>query len=175
MASTYGLISSVTVGSGGAANITFSSIPQSYTDLLIKVSGRSTRTGTTSGDSFTIAFNGVGGTSYSDIALRGSGSAVTSYQDVSQSGADLGRVPAAGQTASTFGNSEIYIPNYAGSTIKSISTDTVTENNATEAYQTLLGGFFSNTGAITSIVIAPSGSNTWAEYSTAYLYGIYNG
>lgn len=174
MANTYTLISSVTVGSGGAANITFSSIPQTYTDLLVKVSGRSSRTGTTSGDSFSIAFNGVGGTSYSDIAVRGSGSAAISYSDVSAAFADLGRIPAAGQTASTFGNCEVYIPNYTSSNNKSISVDTVTENNATEAYQTLLAGLFSNTGAITSIVIAPSGSNTFVQYSTAYLYGISN-
>ena len=168
------LISSVTVGSGGAPSMAFNSIPQTYTDLLIAVSGRSTRTGTTSGDSFSIQFNGVGGTSYSDIAVRGSGSAAISYSDVSQAVIDLGRVPAANQTASTFGNSEFYIPNYTGSTFKSISVDTVSENNATEAYQTLLSGLFSDTGAITSIVIAPSGSNTFVEYSTAYLYGISN-
>jgi hypothetical protein len=40
MANTYTLISSVTVGSGGAANIEFTSIPQTYTDLLYKISGR---------------------------------------------------------------------------------------------------------------------------------------
>jgi hypothetical protein len=171
---TYTLISSVTVGSGGASSIDFTSIPSTYTDLLVKVSGRSSRTGTTSGDSFSITFNGVGGTSYSDIAVRGSGSAAISYSDVSAASADLGRIPAAGQTASTFGNCEIYIPNYTTSNYKSISVDTVTENNATEAYQTLLAGLFSNTGAITSITIATSVLGAWTQYSTAYLYGISN-
>ena len=36
-------IQTVTVGSGGAANITFSNIPQTYTDLVIKISARSNR------------------------------------------------------------------------------------------------------------------------------------
>ena len=40
MATTYTLISSVTVGSGGAASIEFTSIPADYTDLLLKVSMR---------------------------------------------------------------------------------------------------------------------------------------
>ena len=40
MATTYKAISTVTVGSGGAASITFSSIPATYTDLVLKISGR---------------------------------------------------------------------------------------------------------------------------------------
>lgn len=173
MTANYVLLEKITVGAAGASSVTFSGIPQTgYTDLVVKVSGRSSRTGTSSGDSFSIAFNGVGGTSYSDLALRGSGSAATSYSDISQPAADLGRVPAAGQTASTFGNGEVYIPNYTGSTNKSISVDTVSENNAIEAYQTLSAGLFSNTAAITSINIAASNLGSWAQYSTFYLYGV---
>jgi hypothetical protein len=36
MATTYEIIASVTVGSGGAANIEFTSIPATYTDLVLK-------------------------------------------------------------------------------------------------------------------------------------------
>ena len=43
MATTYTLISSVTVGSGGAASIEFTSIPSTYTDLVLKLSARSSR------------------------------------------------------------------------------------------------------------------------------------
>jgi len=173
MPANYTLLEKITVGAAGTSAVTFTNIPQTgYTDLVVKVSGRSSRTGTSSGDSFSIAFNGVGGTSYSDIGLRGSGSAVISYSDTSQPVADLGRVPAANQTASTFGNSEVYIPNYTGSTFKSIFVDTVSENNATEAYQTLLAGLFSNTAAITSINIATSGLGSWVQNSTFYLYGV---
>ena len=42
MPDTFSKITTVTVGSGGAANITFSSIPQVYTDLCIKISARTT-------------------------------------------------------------------------------------------------------------------------------------
>ena len=41
MANTYTLISSVTVGSGGASSIDFTSIPATYTDLCLVWSGRS--------------------------------------------------------------------------------------------------------------------------------------
>ena len=172
MADTFTKISTVTVGAGGAATMGFTAIPQTFTDLCLKISGRSSRTGTTSGDSFSIAFNGVGGTSYSDTVLRGSGSAASSYFDVSASSIDLGRTSAAGQTANTFGNCEVYIPNYAGSNNKSIINDSVSENNATEAYQSLVDGLFSNTGAITSISVATSALGSWVQYSTATLYGI---
>ena len=40
MADTYTLISSVTVGAGGASSIDFTSIPATYTDLLVKFSLR---------------------------------------------------------------------------------------------------------------------------------------
>ena len=41
MANTYELIASSTVGAGGASSIDFNSIPNTYTDLLVKLSGRS--------------------------------------------------------------------------------------------------------------------------------------
>jgi len=58
MATTYTLISSVTVGSGGAATMTFSSIPQTYTDLLVRVSARNT---STSGSGLNMRFNSTEG------------------------------------------------------------------------------------------------------------------
>ena len=45
MATTYSLISSVTVGSGSAATIGFTSIPATYTDLLLSYSARIDQTG----------------------------------------------------------------------------------------------------------------------------------
>jgi hypothetical protein len=78
-----------------------------------------------------------------------------------------------GATASTFGNGEVYIPNYAGSTNKSMSADGVSENNGTEAYTDLIANLWSNTSAITSILLYPD-SGTWQQYSTATLYGIKN-
>ena len=45
MANTFQLISSTTVGAGGASSIDFTSIPSTYTDLVIKWSGRLTSTG----------------------------------------------------------------------------------------------------------------------------------
>jgi hypothetical protein len=145
-----------------AASVVFANIPQSgYTDLKIVVSSRCDTT-TTGGS---VTFNGTG-TGFTGIRLFGSGSSVASG---SSTAAVL--TNSSGYTASTYSNSEIYIPNYAGSTNKSVSIDGVSENNATEAYAMFNAILWSNTAAITSVTIAPSGGNFVAN-STFSLYGL---
>jgi hypothetical protein len=167
MANTYNLISSVTVGSGGPSTIDFTSIPATYTDLVLKLSARSA---TTNGD-LKINFNSVT-TGYTRTVVGGSGSAA--YSGFA-SDSWIGLIPGTSQTSNTFANTEIYIPNYAGSTYKSFLVDNVIENNATESYMNLIARLWSSTAAINSISLsALSSSVTFAQYSTAYLYGISN-
>ena len=171
MADTYTLISSVTVGAGGAASIDFTSIPSTYTDLLLRVSPRSTRTGV-SANELKVTFNGST-TSYSEKTLRGNGASASSGSYTSAGIANI-LIDSTDATASTFSSLDYYIPNYAGSNYKSVSTDSVSENNGTTAYATLDAGLWSNTAAITSIKIQDNDGNNLAQYSTAYLYGIKN-
>ena len=166
MANTYTLIASNTVGSGGTASVTFSSIAATYTDLLVKLSLRSDRTADT--DSVNMTVNGSA-ISMTWLYLLGNNSVASSataqrfYTDSDYN------------TASTFGNAEVYIPNYASANYKSFSVDTVSENNATSGAQTeLLAQLWSNTSAITSITFAPQFGSNWKQYSTFYLYGIKN-
>lgn len=167
-------IQTVTVGSGGASSIDFTSIPQTYTDLVIKLSGRSDRN--VYYTSFAVmTFNGST-SSYSRKNLSGNGS--TAYSQ-SGSGAPVyaGFVPQANTTSNTFGNTEIYIPNYASSNYKSFSTDSVMEiNDASNNYLGFFAGLWSNTSAITSIKLeATDGGSTyynWVQYTTATLYGV---
>jgi hypothetical protein len=164
MPNTYKLISSVTVGSGGAASMVFSSIPQTYTDLLIKVSARGV------GIDNQLTFNGSTSNNSSRY-LFGNGASAISGSDASN--IQLQGSTESGNTANTFGNMEIYIPNYTSANYKSVSIDAVTENNATTAYAFLSAGLWSNTAAITSATITNSSGN-YVQYSTAYLYGISN-
>jgi hypothetical protein len=166
MANTYTLIASNTVGSGGVASVTFSSIPATYTDLVVKISGRNT----SSGDWFNLNFNGSTA-NFTGKQLFGTGGAAYSYSKTDGTEAYVNNNSST--TASTFSNSEIYIPNYAGSTNKSFSIDSVTENNGATAYAVLYAGLWSQTAAITSLTFAPN-SNTLAQYSSFYLYGIKN-
>ena len=171
MANTYTLISSVTVGSGGAATIDFTSIPQIYTDLVIKISYRSTATPGVAVDNLTAQYNGVTSSSYSERGLGGNGSVAYS-QSYSRTVVGVGLGNSSNSTSNTFGNTDIYIPNYTSSNYKSSSADGVTENNATASWVEMDAGLFSNTSAITSIKLTCGGN--FVQYSTAYLYGISN-
>jgi len=168
MPSTYKLISSVAVGSGGAATITFNSIPQTYTDLVIKISAKSDRAGY-EGVGMLFSFNGSTST-FSSIVLYGTGASTGSFTSARYSGDANG--PAA--TANTFASTDLYIPNYTNSNNKNYSSDSVTENNASSAYAYLVAGLWSTTSAITSITLTPDGSSNFVQYSNAYLYGISN-
>jgi hypothetical protein len=171
MATTYKLISSVTVGSGGAANIDFTSIPSTYTDLCIKLSSRCAA-GTTN-ETGTLRFNSDSGSNYSARRLQGTGSVAQSASFTSTTSIYSFYPNLTSSTSDTFSNAEIYIPNYAGSTQKSISSDSVSENNATAADAFLTAGLWTGTVAITSISMGLF-SGSFAQYSTAYLYGISN-
>lgn len=166
MATTYEAIATVTVGSGGASTIDFTSIPATFTDLAVHISARNTSS--FNAESALLSLNGST-SSFSGIYLQGSGSATASGSFARFAF----NMPAGTSTASTFSNSYVYFPNYAGSSNKSYSFDSVTENNGTEAYATLFAGLWSNTAAITSITFTPSSGN-FAQYSTATLYGIKN-
>lgn len=165
---TYKLIASSTVGAGGASSITFSNIPQTYTDLVLKCSVRENGSGST-WTQFAVRPNSAT-TNQSDRYLYGTGAATGSATGSEvESWANDGS-----STANTFANAEIYIPNYAGSNNKSFSADGATENNSTNALTYLVASLWSNTSAITSLVIVPSSTYSFVQYSSFYLYGISN-
>lgn len=167
MANTYTLISSSTVGSGGAATIDFTSIPSTYTDLLVKLSARNSYAAIS--DWVYIKFNN-NTSNYSYRLLQGNGTSVASYNNTTQYSGDIN---SSTSSSNTFGNYEIYIPNYAGTNNKSYSTDAVTEDNGSNPLTDLVAGLWSNTSAINQITFTPR-NGTFNQYSTAYLYGISN-
>jgi hypothetical protein len=172
MPNTYTIIASNTVGSGGASTVTLSSIPQTgYTDFVVKVSARSSRT--------------TGGTDNLRMAINGSSSNFTFKNFFATGGSassDSGTIPymgdmpqqsgSSGWTANTFGSYEIYIPNYTSSNNKSISVDYATENNATTNYNGFIASLWSQTDAITSLTFTTGGAQSFVEHSTFTLYGI---
>jgi hypothetical protein len=167
------LISSVTVPAGGAASIDFTSIPGTYTDLVIQLSARSTGNfggNDSMSDDCWLRFNSSS-SGYSARSLYGYGSGVGSSNNAAQTYLKGFYIDGSGATASTFGNTSIYIPNYTSSNNKSVSGDSVSEHNATMAYMNLMAGLWANSSAITSITLTTANGN-FAQYSTATLYGI---
>jgi len=157
---------------GSQSSIDFTSIPATYTDLCIKYSARTDRANTNS--DIYLQFNGVTTATYSFKRIYGNGTATAASDGLTNNatGGFAGTADGASATASTFGNCEVYIPNYAGSTAKSWSVDGVNENNATSALAALYVGSWSGTAAITSISLKDYNAANFVQYSTATLYGI---
>jgi hypothetical protein len=165
MANTFIQIgSTVTVGAGGAANISFTGIPSTYTDLCLKSSVRCSD----NVDYGQISFN-TSTANFSSRRIEGdSASAISASRSDSYI---IATYNPSSTTSSTFNNMEFYIPNYAGSANKSFQLDGVFENNATGARMTMNAFQWAQTAAINAISFAPQ-SGTFVQYSTATLYGI---
>ena len=163
------LIETVTVGAGGAASIEFTDIPQDGSDLVLVWSVRTVDNITQS--IMRLVLNGDTGSNYAWVRLWGTGSTVSSSSGAAQTTILNGYAVGDDATANTFGNSSVYISNYSSSGTKSVSNESVTENNASTAYQFLGAGSYSG-GAVTSLLIRENSSTNLAQYSTASLYKI---
>ena len=161
------LVSTVTVGSGGAATIEWTGIPQTGKDLLVLLSGRSTNAGNTVYPAFN---SDTTASNYSARSLFGDGSSVLSSTLTGSDGRYSGRIPPSTYTANTFGSLMIYVPNYTSSNAKSFATDSVTENNATASIQLLVASNWTGTSAITGVLLALESPGTFAQHSAASLY-----
>jgi hypothetical protein len=150
-------VSSVTFGSGGT-------LPQTYTDLKLVCSTRVAGTG--GGEYIAVSFNGSS-SNFNFRQIYGTGATAGSSNSTFSVG---GYTSDALDTANTFGNTEIYIPNYTSSNYKSFSADSAEETNGTGPLMNLVANLWSNTAAITSITL--SSSSNFVQYSTFYLYGI---
>ena len=158
MAQSYQLIGTVTVGSGGAASIDFTNIPQNYTDLCVLLSVRSDRSASV-GDWAFVSFNGTT-TGYTGATIEG-----VLYDTFPRI---FGMGTAANSPANSFGNSTACVLNYTGSNNKSWSVDMVTSTNTNdESITDLHTGLWSNSAAITSIALTPRVGSAWVENSTA--------
>lgn len=170
MANTYNFISRVNI-STPTTTVTFSSIPNTYSDLVILCSLRMNIAGTNAGYAL-LRFNGDDFTSYTHTRFRGSGSAV----DVGNAASTnqiivFNNCCSNGNESNTFSSSTIYIPGYADSNPKVTGEFHASENNTTGAYMNYQAGRWSS-NAITQIDII--GGDNFSQYSSFSLYGIKN-
>ena len=173
MPATYTLISSNVLAST-TTSVSLSSIPSTYTDLVVRVSARSSNSGTVN-NNVEMTYNNSTG-SYSRTVLRGVDGGTASLQASNATNlAFAANVSGSTSTADTFGSSEIYIPSYTVSQNKPSSHFSVSETNAANGATIIAtAGLRSSTAAITSIEFALSGGNSFAIGSSFYLYGISN-
>jgi hypothetical protein len=163
---TYTLIAHQELASTQSA-IIFSSIPATFTDLLVVASLRAN--GTLAFVDGQLRFNGST-SGYSFRNLYGTGSSAASGSGTTEShffDTNAGR-----GSSNTFASVQIYIPNYRTSNNKSFSSDSVEEANGTSAFQGIHAGLWSDSAAINSIGLYDSNGNSWVQFSSATLYGI---
>jgi hypothetical protein len=167
--SSYFQIATTTVGSGGTATITFSSIPATYTHLQIRGICKTDRAD--DNDLVKMRFNSDTGSNYSQHYLLGSGSAASTGGSASAS--SIMTISGAGNNvANAFGVGVIDILDYKDTNkYKSVRTLGGYETNSTGFVSLYTGAWFS-TSAITSIQLSPNIGSNFNQYSQFALYGI---
>ena len=172
MANTYTLISTLEATSGSVTGFDFTSIPQTYTDLVILMCSRAVNDNT----NIKVTFNASSTAVYYVTYLQNSNGSVGSGDQNTQanilfSGTNAGT----SATASTFSNCKIYIPQYANTSFnKQLTMDSTNPNNAgTFCASDLDSASWLDTSAINQITIIPNTGN-FEQYSVASLYGIKN-
>lgn len=168
MPANYVFLGQVTVGGADVASISFANIPSTgYTDLVLKVSARSSATGASAIIGLKLTFNGSSST-FSRREVYQEGGAVGT-ETVSDN--IIGIIPNATATGNVFGSAELYVPNYTSSNPKTFIFETTTENNALAQGMWLTHGLWNTTTAINSVGLLPNSGN-FITGSTFTLYGV---
>jgi hypothetical protein len=166
----YTLIASNTLASA-TSSVTFSSIPATYTDLIVK---HSSRTSAQSDVTTYLQLNGDTGNNYTYRSGYSDYNAGTPY-GVANGTANSGLAGMhswSTMTSDTFGASEIQICNYTSSTAKQWLAWGCAETNGATTYQALSINTWSGTSAINSVKLFPTpSSGNFVVGSTFYIYG----
>ena len=177
----YESIATVTVGSGGASDIEFTSIPATYTHLQIRAICKSDQTGTSGEfEGLALRFNSDTGSNYARHFMRGSGATATAGNSVSQTFMSIGLQPDTGYSSVSqmFSAQILDILDYANTnkykTVRNLngfdSNNTGTNVGAIQ----FSSGLWMSTSAITSIKFSSGGSfnRGFTQYTQFALYGI---
>jgi hypothetical protein len=174
MAKALELISTSTVGATAVSSIDFTSISSAYTDLLVVYSLRTSLTGGPYHfDDCAVRFNGDTASNYNNYIFRLRQGSVSAAGSSTSTIIALYEANAADATASSFGNGQLYISEYASTNYKPVDIMGGSEsNNTTETQLGFISGLWKNTSAITSIKLYSQNGTNFVQYSTASLYGI---
>jgi hypothetical protein len=175
MPATYQLISS-NVLTSNQSSVTFSTIPSTYTDLVIQASLRTDASGVVY-DSINLTMNGSSSAVYSRTYIRGTGAAATSANGSNNTFFTSDRIGVNGATAtsSTFGTLELYILSYTASQNKPFGLVGAGETNlASTVYLGASAGLWRDNSTITSLTFVPQTGTAFVSGSSFYLYGISN-
>ena len=165
---TYEPIASVTAPGGSSSQLVMSSIPGTYTDLVLIASCRSAIAGT--GNVFFCRLNSDSASNYSYTTLAGDGSSAFAEQVTTDNYCRIGIHTSAGSPSDTFATNVIHFMNYANTTTRK----TIISRGDSAGFWTFenVALWRKTPEAITSITVFPAGLNNWVAGSTFTLYGI---
>jgi hypothetical protein len=167
----YESIETVTVGSGGAGTVTFSSIPSTYSHLQVRYIARSNRGDVQ--DIIRFRFNSDSGTNYAYHWLRGDGGTADAGNATSTASPWTAIIAGANAGASQFGVGVSDILDYSNTNkYKTTRTLSGVDTNSANGRIMFFSNLWMNTNAITSIEIAPNYGTSFNQYSSFALYGI---
>lgn len=162
-----------TVGAGGAASVTFSSIPQIYKHLQIRATVRGTLAQPYDHIVFTV--NGVTSGYYRHLTLNDGSNPPESYNYPSESKLSFGYMSGNSTTANVFGGVILDILDYTNTnkrkTVRSFNGYNQNSTGGGQQYHSFSGGTYASNNAITSIEIKSESANL-AQFSHFALYGI---
>ena len=162
MPTTYEPIATITLGTA-EASIVFSSIPATYTDLKLVLTGTMTV-----GSTVAMRYNSDTGNNYSVTGLGGNGSSAVSARSSSQSSLYISYY---NQFSTSIPNGLILnVFNYSGNTFKTCLVEGFGDKNGSGIVERIVG-LWRNGDAITSITLIPQ-STSFKTGTTATLYGI---
>jgi hypothetical protein len=171
---TYATVATYTVSGSSTASYTFSSIPSTYTDLVVVASVRSLTAANTTG--FLCQVNGAVGNVYDGFYLRGdgsTGSAARYNKFINPTyAAPIGNMVANSATAGIFSNHIINWNNYSNTTTyKTFLARSNSLNNSASFYTETVTNMYFATSAISSLTFFPEAGN-FVSGSTISIYGI---
>jgi hypothetical protein len=176
VSNSYDSIATVTVGSGGASSVTFSSIPSTYTHLQVRVFGQTNR-GTYGRDGFFVRFNSDSGSNYAYHYLIGDGSSVGAGGTSSQTQFNTPEVTTTTAGTDIFGAFVMDVLDYAKTNkYKTSRMLGGGDHNGTiaglGAQVSLNSSLWLSTSAINSITFYPLIGSSISQDSQFALYGI---
>jgi len=165
-------IGTYTVGAGTDSSVSFTNIPQTYTDLIVKVSGHLTGTGFGAATIKLIFNSSTSGYSWRSVLTDSAGGSYSQKGD-SVAFIEAGILPASqsSPTLNVFGVADMLISNYSSNNSRAVSIDYAQESGGVDNYIGFVSGIWSNTAPVTSLTITPNSSN-FSQYSTFTLYGV---
>jgi len=163
-------IATVSVGSGGAANVEFTSIPATFTHLQIRGMAKDSNSTT---QQLRFQINTDTGNNYAYHQLFGNGSSVSAGAAASQALISNAYAVALNNVTSVFGVSIVDILDYANTNkYKTVRSLHGTDVNGNDGYVGITSGLWQSTSAITSIKFYLTGGANFAQYTQFALYGI---